>query len=104
MTYTINGKEYTEFNINKRCAELKEFKLCEGQHYKSALAHRVDGFLEVYDPCNNWNDAGAIIEKCWDELTSTVWQDSHIYWDLLIDKHNCTKLIAACICYIELKE
>jgi hypothetical protein len=113
VTYTINGKEYTEFDINLRCAELKEFKLCEGQHYKSALAHRVDGFLEVYDPCNNWNDAGAIINKCWDELIEVVDCMGHeitnddigwCKWSYLMAQRNCTKLIAACICYIELNE
>jgi hypothetical protein len=25
-------------------------------------------------------------------------------WDYLIDKHNCTKLVAACICFIELED
>jgi hypothetical protein len=114
MKCTINGKEYTEFDINLRCAELKEFKLCEGQHYKSALAHRVDGFLEVYDPCNNWNDAGAIIDKCWDELMDYTndkglkpISDEDIFWtrwESLINRHKCTKLVAACICYIELNE
>jgi hypothetical protein len=102
MTYIIGGKQYTKSDINERCAELKELKLCEGQHYKPSVAHWADGYLKVYDPCNNWNDAGPIIDKCWDELTVNVWQDSHIYWDLLIDKHKCTKLVAACICLIEL--
>jgi hypothetical protein len=25
-------------------------------------------------------------------------------WDYLIEKHKCTKLVAACICFIEINE
>jgi hypothetical protein len=93
MTYTINGKEYTEFDINKRCAEL--------------MAH------EVVNYCRSAHYAWTIINKCWDELIEVVDCMGHeitnddigwCKWSYLMAQHNCTKLIAACICYIELNE
>jgi hypothetical protein len=94
MTYTINGKEWTEFDINKRCAEL---------------------YNGVYrDYCNNPADTDAIIDKCWEELMIDVDCEGNlepyadmsfgINWQYLMGEHNCTKLVAACICYIEMQE
>ncbi|MGJ8681635.1 phage protein NinX family protein [Paraglaciecola sp.] len=107
MTYTINNKTYTEFDINKRCAELMGFN-----HTKADMT--VDGNIVInldtgkdYNPCNNWNDAGPIIEKIFDELMCAVtdWNDVNIpKWERLIDEHSCTRLVAACICFIELNE
>jgi hypothetical protein len=107
MTYTINGKQYTEFDINKRCAELMgvhvEFKGTINDMY---LDKEQD---EEYSPCINPADTDAIIDKCWDELMTinSVVFDKGIYsseteWNQLMDKHNCTKLVAACISLIEL--
>ncbi|MFQ3208772.1 MAG: hypothetical protein ACI9HU_000251 [Colwellia sp.] len=97
MTYTINGKQYTESDINKRCDEL----LYGGVRY---------GAIPVY--CHHPLDTWQIIEKCWDELMQDVGFDGddepyydHRFgtrWEYLIDKFKCTKLIAACICLIEL--
>jgi hypothetical protein len=87
MTYTINGKPYTESDINERCAEVMEHRTvnyCRSAHY-------------------TW----PIIEKCWAVLF-TVCEEENRYddtvWEQLIDKHKCTKLIAACICLMELNE
>ncbi|MFT6991870.1 MAG: hypothetical protein ACJASL_003867 [Paraglaciecola sp.] len=104
MTYTINGKQYTEFDINKRCAELMDLKDVHENNGRVFFTSLELQSKRAFEPCSDPTDTWPIIDKCWDELTSTVWQDSHIYWDLLIDKHNCTKLVAACICYIELNE
>jgi hypothetical protein len=84
MTYTINGKEWTEFDINERCAEL--------------MAH------EVVNYCRSAHYAWTIIDKCWDELMQVLYVSrlTNRQWDFLIKKHNCTKLVAACICYIEI--
>jgi hypothetical protein len=61
--------------------------------------------LEVYDPCNNWDDAGAIIDKCWDELMVVyVTDDYYARWECIVEEYNCTKLVAACICLIESQE
>jgi hypothetical protein len=131
MKYTINGKEWAEFDINMRCAELlglivqTEFKerigFTEEFHiaYPNTIwAARVD---ERGDQVSSWEqmvftrcpvDTWPIIEKCFDELmltkdgrgcgTWTHWD--HVKWQRLINEHNCTKLVAACICYIEINE
>ena len=121
-TYTINGKEYSEFDINKRCAELmglivqSQFKERCGftkdfhERYPNTIwAAKVDERGDQSDaweqmvftrcPENTW----PIIEKCWDKLTGFVFtEDDYITrWNLLINRHNCTKLVAACICFIE---
>lgn len=108
MKYTINGKEYSELDINKRCADLMEVTVLI--------------VLRDYNPCNNPSDTWPIIEKCWDELSikfitkithvnsnttvyealSREWIDSK--WQRIIEEHKCTKLVAACICFIALKE
>jgi hypothetical protein len=33
-----------------------------------------------------------------------VSRETNRQWDFLIKKHTCTKLVAACICYIEINE
>ena len=112
MTYTINGKPYTEFDINKRCAEIDPYVYkihgaypaisesavhTEGQHGKYGNYYEVG-----FDPCNNPADTWPIIEKCWDELMADF--NGELEWCYLIDKYNCTKLVAACICLIELND
>jgi hypothetical protein len=91
MTYTINGKPYTEFDINKRCAEIMEHKTvnyCRSAHYTL-----------------------PIIDKCWNELNkvnvsydSTGRMITSTKWNSVMFAHDCTKLTAACICLIELNE
>jgi hypothetical protein len=117
MTYTINGKEYTEFDINKRCAELMGIKV-EYPMFNEVPYHRwfdSDGDnLKVLDLCNNPADTWPIIDKCWDELMDYTndkglkpISDEDIFWtrwESLINRHKCTKLVAACICYIELNK
>jgi hypothetical protein len=108
MTYTINGKEYTEFDINLRCAEIESLELISDDvevmafDYLESLIAGEDKF-EVYEPCADWSDAGHIIDKCWDELIFVDCR-GNLTWEMLMEKHNCTKLVAACICYIELDE
>jgi hypothetical protein len=102
MTYTIKGKPYTEFDIKKRCAELMEVLVLVRQAPMGNYLMLECGFSD-YNPCNNWNDAGPIIEKCWDELMFGR-SDCLTEWNHLATKHNCTKLTAACICLIELNE
>jgi hypothetical protein len=125
MTYTIKGKQYTEFDINKRCAELhlpcdyavnendKSIDLIGVQTWLGAHGEPDERTVKYgsFDPCNDWNDAGPIIEKCWDELMiiNNVIFNKGVYsceteWNQLMYKHNCTKLTAACICLIELNE
>ena len=109
MTYTINGKEYTEFDINLRCAELILTT-------PVSILHDCQQVLSApnleYNPLRNpWN-TDRIIDKCWDELMSSkdergcgTWTHwDHVKWQRLMNEHNCTKLVAACICYIELNE
>jgi hypothetical protein len=108
--YTINGKEYTEFDINKRCADLLgapiSFSRLPSKIFK--LSVNTGGFTDEVNYCKNPVDTWPIIEKCWDELND-IWleKDGKTYislWKHLVKKHNCTKLVAACICFIEINE
>jgi hypothetical protein len=108
MTYTINGKEWTEFDINLRCAELILTTPVNISHDCQQVLSAPN--LE-YNPCRNpWN-TDRIIDKCWDELMKlTEVLDDGIadglctWWEYLMDYDKCTKLVAACICYIEINE
>tara|TARA_R110000772_G_scaffold245181_3_gene358592 strand:+ start:607 stop:981 length:375 start_codon:yes stop_codon:yes gene_type:complete len=121
----INGKQYTEFDINKRCAELMGF-IVQSEFEK--LIGFTEEFHRVY-PYTVWcawvDDRGEqvspweqmvftrcpentwpIIDKCWDELMEKLYVhcSTPTRWENTIEKHNCTKLVAACICLIELNE
>jgi hypothetical protein len=108
MTYTINGKEWTKADINKRCAELEGKNLPEYQPaMNSGYNIGNEEFYIGYNPCNNWNDAGPIIEKCFDELNELVYSKNEkltTRWNHMQYALNCTKQTAACICYIEINE
>ena len=109
VTYTINGKEWTELDINKRCAELVGINAAESvMQFGSCLIPTGRGIVDEnfmqYDPCNNPADTDAIIDKCCDELMSVHMNDYYSNWIFIMSKHNCTKLVAACICYIEINE
>ena len=125
MTHTINGKKWTKADINLRCAELylpcdyiinendNSIDLIGVQTWLGAHGEPDERTVKYgnYDPCNNPSDTDAIIDKCWDELMTinSVVFDKGIYsseteWNQLMDKHNCSKLVAACICYIEINE
>jgi hypothetical protein len=111
MTYTINGKEYTKRAINLRCAELMGITCHKSEKGGHAMIKDLSTpnlrwirYVE-YDPCNDWNDAGPIIEKCGDELMAIYHELYYLTkWESIISIHDCTKLIAACICLIELNE
>jgi hypothetical protein len=98
MKYTINGKEYTEFEINKRCAELMGID-CSGITEIMQLMYGVP-----LNYCTNPVDTWPIIEKCFDELMNCYNYDNSPGWENIMDDHNCTKLVAACICFIEINE
>lgn len=107
MTYTIKGKQYSEFDINKRCAELSSDLLYAGD---SGVYLKSTG--SKYNPCNNPSDTWPIIEKCSDDLMSLVNKHGETpkskegilwtRWQHLEELHNCNKLVAACICMIEM--
>jgi hypothetical protein len=98
MTYTINGKQYTELDINKRCAELLGYN----HHFIKDIESRN----RYWNALECITHTEAIIDKCWDELMekTTKFFTEITWWQWIMDKHNCTKLVAACICYIELNE
>ena len=114
MTYTINGKEYSEFDINKRCAEILAWE--SEPHVKSVEFDRHNclwvehvGFsaFPVEHYLNNPADTWPIIEKCWDDLNKSILRNGGLrksHWQDTMQMHKCTKLVAACICFIELKE
>jgi hypothetical protein len=116
MTYTINGKEWTKSNINERCAVLMGIEYQLNDIYVmvsdtvASIETGVDEFME-YCPCYNPSDTDAIIDKCFDELNKVnVSYDSigrmitSTKWNSIMIGHDCSKLIAACICYIEINE
>jgi hypothetical protein len=109
MKYTINGKEYTEFDINLAIAEINILSLDMSEAMDRVVAIQMRRKLPNY--CTNPVDTWHIIEKCWDELmcVNDVILGGGVYssnteWDEIIDKHSCTKLVAACICFIEINE
>ena len=107
--YTINGKEYSEFDINKRCAELLALEYNTSDEYvmldvnAAGIETSCDEEIE-YAPCTSPSDTWPIIEKCWDELNQFVSgkQRMETNWIFTMQKYSCTKLVAACICLIEL--
>ena len=109
MTYTINEKQYTEFDINKQCAELLGSKSNKSHHNAGilkALRNAVLTDFGVKDYCNNPADTWPIIDKCWDELNESILRNGgrrRSHWQYIIKKHNCTKLVAACITFIAIR-
>jgi hypothetical protein len=112
MTYTINGKQYTKFDIKLRCAKLMGVHVeVKGTINDMYLDKEQD---EEYSPCINPSDTDAIIDKCWDELMDYTndkglkpisYEDIFwTRWESLMNRHKCTKLVAACICLIEVNE
>mgnify|MGYP003636227413 CR=1 FL=1 len=111
MTYTINGKEWGIYGINKRCAEILAW---DSEHNVKSVEFEANCFwvehvgfsaFPVQNYCNNPSDTDAIIDKCWDELMVVhITDDYYARWECITNEHNCTKLVAACICLIELNE
>lgn len=113
MKYTINGKEYSEFDIKKRCAEIV---FDQDWWWKGEdVFIKIEGFALVegvrYDPCNNPADTWPIIESINDGLFGLVDEDGEDYlychytrWEHVEEKYKCSKLIAACICLIKWSE
>jgi hypothetical protein len=100
-TYTINGKEYQEFDINKRCAEINNDFLDASESTVYVVSTGSQS-----NPCQNPSDTWPIIEKVWDELMDVIRSGACDFtkWDNLMAIHNCSKLKAACICLIELND
>lgn len=119
VRYTINGKEYSQFDINKRCAEIclgyyeEGFRfvntgLDSSKHYSENFPYQKitenKRHWKPFEPCTNWQSAGKVIDKCFDDLMGYHHIDEMVYWERLMMVHNCTKLVAACICLIESNE
>lgn len=104
-TYTINGKEYTEFDINKRCAEimgLNPLRGCAAKRKEVAWARVAPAY--DYNPCQNPSDTWSVIDEAFNTLNGSVLRSGgrrKSHWQDLMQKHNCTRLVAACICLIE---
>ena len=108
MTYTINGKEYTEFDIKLCCSELMDITIYTVG--ESKVLYRSSP-RQKYDPINDPSDTWPIIEKISNRLLEVVDRyngchrdGQYTHWEYIASEHNCTKLIAACICFIEMKE
>jgi hypothetical protein len=127
MTYIINGKEYTKDDIDRSISLLYLGYYKEGFRFVNtgldSSKHYIENFpyrritknkrhWRPFEPTTNPADTDAIIDKCWGELMSSkddrgcgTWTHwDHVKWQRLMNEHNCTKLVAACICYIEINE
>mgnify|MGYP003666986200 CR=1 FL=1 len=104
MTYTINGKELTELHINRRCAELMSWKELRISSVSVQVLNHIYHVYEIYDPCTNPLDTDAIIDKCFHKLVEYDHHNDEVEWEDIMDRHKCTKLVAACICFIEINE
>ena len=108
MTYTINGKEWTELDINKRCADLLgapiSFSRLPSKIFK--LSVNTGGFTDEVNYCKNPADTESIIDKCLNSLLEVHHTELCDYtkWEDIVNRHKCTKLVAACICFIEINE
>ena len=102
----LNGEEWTELDINKRCAELMGIEINKKifSHLKVCWTVAPVGYLSVkYMPTLDGNHALQIIDKCWDQLIYADYRRD-VNWEIIMEQHNCTKLVAACICLIEINE
>ena len=106
MKYTINGKEWTEDEINNAITEIRIAKLDMDSGYNRFMAEAMR--LQPLCYTRNPLETDAIIDMCWNDLTvdspPVEYENLLIHWEYLMKKHNCTKLVAACICYIEINE
>jgi hypothetical protein len=121
MTYTISGKKWTILNINERCAEILAWESesnvksvefdgdCFWVGHLKFSPYAVFKPFAVKDYCSNPADTDAIIDKCRDELNkvnvsydSTGRMITSTKWNYIMIAHECTKLTAACIFFIEL--
>jgi hypothetical protein len=107
--FKISSKEYSRFDINKYIAESGFIPVAINKHQDPAFKQKSSSVLVndiintyEYNPCQNPSDTWPIIEKCWDELTNVACLSTgNLEWHQLVLKHNCTKLEAVCICFIE---
>tara|TARA_R110000772_G_scaffold245181_2_gene358590 strand:+ start:532 stop:849 length:318 start_codon:yes stop_codon:yes gene_type:complete len=105
MTYTINGKQYTENDINLAVVKIETAELDNNKEFDRFISKIMKA-----NPLNYCDDPSAtwpIIEKCWDKLNESILRSGgqrKSYWQEIMNIHKCTKLIAACICLIELNE
>jgi hypothetical protein len=104
MTYTINGKEYTEDEINNAITEIRIAKLDMDSGYNRFMAEAMR--LQPLCYTRNPLETDAIIDECWDELIKVHVTNlcSYITWEDIIGSYKCTKLVAACICYVKINE
>ena len=101
MTYTINGKEWTEFDINNAIRDILISKLDMDREYNQFVAKAMR--LQPINYTHNPADTDSIIDKCFDDLMVVHMTDDYrAYWEVLMQEHKCTKLVAACICFIEI--
>ncbi len=61
----MNYSEMTDFEINKRVAELIGGFIEEDifEKEQTIFRHHVSGKYSHFDPCTSWADAGPIIER-----------------------------------------
>ena len=123
MKYLILGMEFTEHELNRRCSEIMAYEYAH--NVKNVTYENGCFWVEHIGfsafPINSYTgrspDAWEIIEKCWDGLhlkyitdwdkaknipLGAMYQDVlKTRWELIIEKYNCHKALAACIYLVE---
>ena len=118
-TYTINGKQYTEFDLNKRCAELEgiswylppETENNNSNSWVYSNNYDVSNNQWLPNYCTRPDSCSHIIQKCWNGLMDVIEYTPKAEpflgtrmitkWELVMQEHNCDQLVAACIYYVE---
>ena len=99
-TKAIGTTGLTRQELNVLVAEKEGFSTIELSETDSALIIS-EGLWRIADYCKKPSDAWPIIEKIWDELMLDVTPASMPKWWYTQKKHNCTKLEAAMLIYVE---
>lgn len=112
----MNYKEMSDSAINEQITnathDLDGWEFCENS--KVFYHCGVDGSEYFEQPiinyCNSWDDMGPLIESIWCKLTETYcydWPDDNAYdtwWDHVMDEYSCSRLRAAAICWLMIKD
>lgn len=119
----MNYSDYSDFEINKRVAELQPYTTVIGEgEYPSASEDAVHVEQRAFkhgninelgvDYCNNPSDAWPIVEQIWSKLMSVTSYDYGVgvgeskttIWDARMHMYGDSKLRSACIVYLMMQE
>jgi hypothetical protein len=109
VVHIIHGVTYTINDINVRCAQLMGYKVIQqsmvGDGRISVIdASDLDGesYRRLPQYCTDPNCMSVIVDYCFSNLL-TIEHDQYFLtkWEWIMSTRDCSKLMAACICFIE---